>query len=144
MKSKTKVADLSYEQFVEQYPDFDNPIKVYALACNRGGYLDSLEDTKERSDTRFYFEWDDWLVCTDEEANEEHVAYIKSLVDDMGFDAFNQNSVSLTVEADAYGDVIVSKSILIPENERGSSLNHYDGNEYNISVNDTTYYIYQK
>jgi len=56
MKSKTMVSDLTYEQFAAQYPDFNNPQKVYALACNRGGYLDSLEDVSEDRGNSFHFE----------------------------------------------------------------------------------------
>lgn len=148
MKSKTKVADLTYEQFAAQYPDFYNHEKVYALACNRGGYLDSLEDVEENGN-EFEFEWDRWLVCTDEEANEAHLEYMKSIFDEIGgFDWFRQSSVTTSIELDdsgwGDGDIVISKSIRILANERGNSLNHYDGYEHNISVNGTTYYVYQQ
>lgn len=144
MKSKTKVADLTYEQFVEKYPDFRNPVKVYALACNQWGYLDSLDEVEEHDGNKFHFEWCDWLVCTEKEADQEHLDYMKSIVDDMGFDSFIQTSVSLSVKLDDDGDIFISKSISILQNERGNSLNHYDGYEYDVSVNGTTYYIYQQ
>ncbi len=143
MKCKTLVSDFTYEEFLEKY-EFNHPEKVYALACNRWGYLESLENVDEHSPTSFHFEWNDWLVCTDEEANDDHLEYIKSIVDEMWFNAFRENSVSTSTELDQYGDVVISKSILIPQNERDSALNSYNGYEYDINVNGTTYYIYQR
>ena len=144
MKENTLVSDFSYEEFVKLYPDFDNPEKVYALACNREWYLDSLEYIDENSDTEFKFEWDYWLVCTDDEANEKHLDYIKSLFDDIGFDWFNQNCVKTNIELDSDWNVVITKSISISENERGNSINHYDGYQHDITINGTTYYIYQQ
>lgn len=144
MKENTLVSDIEYEEFVKLYPNFDNPEKVYALACNREWYLDSLEYIDENSDTEFKFEWDYWLVCTDDEANETHLEYIKQLFDEIGFDWFNQNCVKTNIELDLDWNVVITKSISIPENERGNSLNHYDGYQHDTTVNGTTYYIYQQ
>lgn len=144
MKENTLVSDIEYEEFLKLYPDFDQPEKVYALACNREWYLVSLESIDENSDTQFKFEWDYWLVCTDEEANKAHLEYIKWIFDDIGFDWFNQNCVKTNIELDTNWDILITKSISIPENERSNSLNYYDGYEHDIKVNGTTYYIYQQ
>lgn len=117
--------------------------KVFALWIHLDARVADIEFyTKWYWDNIISAEGSDYIVCTDEEANEEHLEYIENLVDEIWFEAFGKSKINVSRDDD--GDIIVSREVCIPSNERWNSLNSYDWNEYEVKVWDTTYYIYQK
>lgn len=142
MSEQQKVSDLEYEEFIKIFPNsFCEPEKVYALACHAEATLNSVQDDIvhiEWNGNMFYMEWQDYLVCTEDEANEEFLNSVTSYVDDVWVDHIKFDTSIDIVD----WDVVVSKTIKFEASTRWEFLNHYDGYEYEYSVNGVDYYIY--
>ena len=138
---------LGYES-IERYTLFDSVI----YKC----------DEVEFDDNTDAMEWDDYLVCTDEEADELAVEYIED-----SLWAFNpsflagQTGVNATVfealskDCESANEPILSiiestcglesfTDAAISADGRGHFLNTYDGHEDEQVVGDNTYYIYRR
>lgn len=83
-----------------------------------------------------------YLVGTDSEMDEKHLESIKNLVDDIWFEAFRDNTISVTQDVD--GSITISKEVYITEDNRANELWRYDGTEHQVDLNGTTYYAYQQ
>lgn len=141
---KITIEDLSNEDFIN-YADVYCEWEVEKLmaACLQEWVSWSWLENVTGSMT-FDVEWIYYLICTDEEADEQHRDYIEWLVDDIWFEAFVWWNKSIDVELDEYWDVVVSRKVIIYSNERWNSLNSRDWKEYTQVVNWTTYYLYRQ
>lgn len=71
----------------------------------------------------------DWLVVTDKEADQLARASVESLLDDLLSDV--PENLRYYFDEDKYLDDVVSND------GRGSLLNHWDGTEYEVSLDNT-------
>ena len=94
-------------------------------------------------DTHFSIEWSDYLVCTNGEANDAHLEYVKNLFDDIWFEWFNFND-KVKIEMDLDWCITISKEINIKNSERWNSLNSWDGKEYVSSYGWQEFYLYKQ
>lgn len=101
------------------------------------GYIKLEEELIESSydDRRFEYGSDEYLVCTDSEADEEWDSYMDSYIDDCVL-------CELPVNYRQYFDSEKFKRDCSFDG-RGQSLATYDGNEIIETVNFTRYYIYR-
>lgn len=121
-----------------------SPEKLVALCVQCEIGIDNLDSiTHENKTNRFEAEGQDWLVCTDEEADEEHLEDVQFFVDDMWWEWFKDSS-NIDVELDEDWDIIVSKKIIIESKDRCHALNRYDWVEYTQKVNGETFYLYKQ
>lgn len=137
--------DMLEEQFfVDKAEQLDCEVEKLMAWCLQEWVTVEWLDNIEVNWNRYTIEWNDWLICTDEEANEAHLEYIENFVDDLWFEWFNKNYVSWPyVERLPNWNIEVKMSIEIQPYER-AILNRYDWNEYEQAINWTTYYLYKQ
>lgn len=111
--------DMIDKEFFTEHADYlgvsTNKLMAMCLFCDVP--VSALENVRHEYGNHFSIEGRDYLVVTDDEADDEHRDYIESLVDDIGWDAFGTNAI-MNVELDEYKNVVVSQSIHICSNER--------------------------
>lgn len=137
--------DMIDEEFFKDHADTINttPEKLMAMCLHCDVSLNGLENIEEDWGNRFTIEGQDYLVCTDEEANDEHLKYIEGLVEEGGtsyFNGFGKPSVSM--DEDGYITISAGEVTMNPS-ERGNSLSGYDGNENEVTVKGETFYLYK-
>lgn len=139
-----KEEDLEEEFFQDKVSELNiDENKLMAICLKFKLWRDWLQDLEKWYwDCYFKIEWNDYLVCTDDEADEKHLEDIKSLVDDIWWEWFKWWN-DIDVELDDNWDIIISKSITIPQNERWNSLNRYDWYEDYYTFGDTFYFYRQ-
>ncbi len=113
-----------------------NDDKIIALAK----YLDitpeeAQEDITEERDNRYNYAGNDYLVCTDEEANEEAREQCEQYVDDC---------MDIPDNVRPYFDMDRYTEDVICSDGRGHLLNRYDGEEGEENINDVWYFIYRQ
>lgn len=102
------------------YKDFD-PCYISDIS-----YLDIYRDA-EKLDGEYY------LVLTDNEADEKLEEYLEELVEDqLGKDMFRS----------LYNYIDFQR--MARDEDRGSHLDYYDGTEWEVDVNGTTYFVYRQ
>lgn len=113
------------EQFYTEYllPNLEETI--VALMQHTG---DSYEECEYAFDRR------DWLVLTDEEADERCRQYAEDALEDVLYNV--DKSLRYYFDEDRYIEDYL-------ESGRGSILAWHDGREYEETVNGTTYYLYR-
>ena len=95
-----------------------------------------LETDNYYSDCKIAIDKYDWLVLTDDEANEECRKYAENSADD----ALHE----IPIRMQEYFNVDMYIEDVINSNSRGELLSTYDGAEYEQEVNGTTYYLYRR
>ncbi len=113
------------EQFYIDEIESNLDERVLALMQHTG---DMFSDCESAIDKR------EWLVLTDEEADEQVADYAQCSLDDILFDA--AKVIKQYFDTDRYIEDYIYDS------DRGSVIASYDGNEYTETVNGTTYYLY--
>ena len=113
------------EQFDEQSEDKEGIISFY-LWCAEN--LTEVEEYEEDS-------YNDYLVLTDEEADEKWEESLDSYLEDCVYPELPKEMVNYFDDAAWKRDAKMDG--------RGHSLSGYDGNEDKETVNETTYYIYR-
>jgi len=76
-----------------------------------------------------------YLVLTEEEAEETYMTYLEGMADEQIYDLSNNIK--------AYFDKEKLIDDMRIDLDRGAVIATYDGNEYEVAINGTTYYIYR-
>lgn len=97
--------------------------------------LDAEIEQSSHDDSRFEYGSEEYLVCTDEEADSEWDTYMDNFIDDCVLCELPENYRR-------YFDSEKFKKDCSYDG-RGTNLAGYDGNENEETVNDTNYYIYR-
>lgn len=123
----------TYDELVDELEKWDE--KQWALFAYKGfdpcyisdiSYLDIYRDA-EKLDGEYY------LVLTDNEADEKLVEYLEDLVEEqLGKDMFRS----------LYNYIDFQR--MARDEDRGSHLDYYDGTEWEVDVNGTTYFVYRQ
>lgn len=140
------IDDLSNEQFIEHADDnCDWEVEKLMAACLECWVsFNWLENVTSSNGVDWEIEWQYYFIYTDEEADEAHLRDIESVVDDMWFDWFNKDYLCWPyVTRLENGNIEVSISIEIWDDERWNSLARYDWQERYQEVNWTYYYLYK-
>lgn len=115
------------ENFIEEEGDFDeDEEKVLALMKHTDGLYE---------DVRKLYENEDYLVLTDEQADEKWEEYLDNLVDDCILPEIPKN-LQFYFDKERY--IKDCK-----QDGRGLTLASYDSDEIEQEINDTTYYIFR-
>ena len=129
-------ADLREEKEDVDLDDFNESEKVQALAK----FLDcppTIIEESSYNDNIFSAEGSDWLVVDDDEADEMLEEDLENYVDDC-----------ILPEIDTMWHEYFNKEKWVQDtmalDERGSSLNRYDGIEHRVDFGKETYFIYQQ
>ena len=118
--------------------------KRVALAVMLELNEDELSDLEEWNGNRVTHYGTEYLVGTNDEMAEEHLEDVKSFMDDLWFEGFNQSYVDTDIELDDDWDIKVSKSVTIKSEERANALNRRDGSEETCEIDGETYYAYRQ
>lgn len=117
--------------------------KLLAICIQCEVTLESLsENNIEVNNNNFTIEWNEWLVCTDEEADDEYLEYVEWLVDDIWFKWLNWVSWPECELVD--WEIVVSQSVTFAWSERWSTLNMYNWEEYYEDVLEERIYMYRQ
>lgn len=101
-----------------------------------------IAEVKEKIDeAREIIDEEDYLVLTDEEANDKRMDYLENALDDYLVDVIKKHGYA-DVSLDARWNMEVSLSMNF--SDRWSDLSWYDWVENEEEVNWTTYYIYRQ
>ena len=115
--------------------DFVEPDKVQALSQHLETHFSTIEETTY-NDNIFEAEGSEWLVVTDEEADDLWEESLDSYLEDCVYPELPDNMQNYFDDEKWKQDAKIDG--------RGHSLNRYDGSEYSEKVNDTYYFIYQQ
>lgn len=121
---------------INETGNFSDPEKVLALALEEDITAKELDDIIEKGDNRFSYGGREYLVCTDEEADDLHDDELENYLDEIIL-------VNLPAVAQKYFDREHWKGDAAIDG-RGNSLNRYDGNEIERKINGTWYYLYRQ
>lgn len=127
--------------YLSENTDFDSVEIPYVIAIARHCQctLDEIEDiTIDGNDVTC--QGRDYLVCTDDEADELEREYVENLIEECYLFEYRNNKMYDTIIR--YLDL--DKWIDDWCGNRGENLNHYDGTEYEEYVVDEWYYIYRR
>lgn len=132
------------QEFIDKADELNTtPEKLMAMCLYCDICIDNLDSIKEDWGNRFTIEGQDYLVCTDDEANDEHLKYIEDLVEEGGTSYFNGFGKP-TVNMDEEGTITISAGeVNMFPSERWNSLSGYDGNEWEQKVKGETFYFYK-
>ena len=132
--------------------------KQQALIKHLGLNLEDDKPIYQEAYNRFEYGNEEYLVCTDEEADEEAKDYIRQSVwaFNSGFLQCHTDIDSEILEAvqdkcEGANEMIYNSikdfdhfvSDAISSDGRGHFMSSYDGYEHEETINDTTYYIYR-
>lgn len=138
--------DMLEEQFfVDKAEQLDCEVeKLMAWCLQEWVTVEWLDNIEVGRNNYFNIEWNDWLICTDEEADEAHLEDIENFVDELWFERFNKNYISWSyVERLDNWNIEVKMSVEISSSERWNALAWYDWYENEVDINWTTYYLYR-
>ena len=138
--------DMLEEQFfVDKSEQLDCEVEKLMAWCLQEWVTVEWLDNIKGYWNRYTIEWNDWLICTDEEADEAHLEDVENLVNDIWFEWFHEKYISWPyVERLDNWNIEVKMSVEIPSYERANALNRYDWYEYEQLINWTTYYLYKQ
>lgn len=116
--------------------NFSNPEKVLALLLEEGATVGKIDNVTEEGGNTFSFGGRDYLVCTDEEADEEQDAELENYIDDCILPELPQQ----------YRQYFDNESFKqdAKQDGRGHALGRYDGNECEQTVDGRTYFLYRQ
>lgn len=120
----------------------DIPVEKLLAICEHCEVSKEWLDNVEKQDywSNWYdVEWFDWLVCTDEEADEENEEWVMNLYDDIGDEWLQWDSSKVTFE-----DWYLTVHHEYDFSDRGQNLNGRDWYEHDVQINGTTYYLYKR
>ena len=113
----------------------DEKIKALAQHLELDEDVDLEEEITEEYDNTFSYGNGEYLVLTDEEADEEEDAQLDNYLEECIYPDLPEN-VRYYFDDDAWKRDARMDG-------RGHIISHYDGCEYEETVNGTTYYIYR-
>jgi len=127
-----------YEYFKQEYNNVYDEETIRRLACLFYEYnfeLEIMDDIKVQHNT-VYIGNDEYLILTDEEANEEAKRYILDyLYETLEYKGLED--LFEFIDHDKYAEHIINNE------SRGRWISHYDGIERDVLLNDTWYNIYR-
>lgn len=121
----TALQDFYTDTVLSDYEDTDEE-RIFAL----------MEHTEDSFDTcSTYFNNDDWLVLTDDEADDKWDEHLDNYLEECVLPELPE-TMSMHFDKESWmSDAKVDG--------RGHSLSSYDGEEHSETVNDTEYYLYR-
>ena len=125
-------ANIDYELYNDTIINISDELEAY---FNENGYnLDNEIDFVD-NDKRYIIGDQEYLICTDEEADKEHVDSLDRYIDDV-----------VLSEIPKHYHIYFDKDAFIKDNDgdRGNELGYYDGCENCETIDDIHYYIYRQ
>lgn len=133
-----EISEIDESEALELIKDknFSNPEKVLALLLEEGATVGEIDNVTEEGGNTFSFGGRDYLVCTDEEADQEQDAELENYIDECILpelaDQYRRYFDNEAWKADARHD------------GRGHALGRYDGNECEQKIDQTMYFLYRQ
>lgn len=113
--------------------------KIIALAQHLDLSVEDMFDIEHIKHNKYRYNSNDYLVCTDDEADKEEYEYLKDLINTCYLSQIDKGIRNLI---ETYLDI--TEWIEDWSDKRGENLNSYDNIEYEEEIDDETYYIYRQ
>lgn len=132
------ISDMDESEALEliKTKNFNEPEKVLALLLEEGATVGEIDNVTEEGGNTLSFGGRDYLVCTDDEADQEQDEELERYIDECILpelaDNYKRYFDNEAWKADARHD------------GRGHALGRYDGNECEQKVNKTDYFLYRQ
>jgi len=133
-----EISEIEESEALEMIKDknFSEPEKVLALLLEEGATVGEIDNVTEEGGNRFSFGGRDYLVCTDEEADQEHDEEMENYIEECILP-------ELAEQHRKYFDNEAWKEDAKIDG-RGHALNRYDGNECEQKIDGTMYFLYRQ
>lgn len=134
--AEQKFSEIDEEEALKLLESFSEPEKVLALCLEEEISVSEISTLSENGDNRFSYGGHEYLICTDEEADDAQDEEFENYLDECILPELPKQSQRY-FESDAW------KSDA-KHDGRGHSLGRYDGNENEQNVNEVTYFLYRQ
>lgn len=133
-----EISEIEENEAIEMIKDknFSEPEKVLALLLEEGATVGEIDNVTEEGGNCLSFGGRDYLVCTDDEADQEQDEEFENYLDECILPDLPANLRN-------YFDSEAWKQDA-KKDGRGHSLGRYDGNECEQKINGTMYFLYRQ
>lgn len=165
-KGEAKISELTEEQGIELFSEFDSPEAAYALAYHLELSVSEVEDVEEGGEGRWSVQGTDYVCGNEDEVIDLIYEYMSDslwcfnpsfledygALDKMGWTDVTSILTALQEQCEGANDAIKAlvdwdktggtmATDVFNADGIGNILNGWDGNDYEITVSNTTYYI---